>query len=134
MARATVEDLSPETEDILALDRRTLDPSKHYRFVQDRRQNVARKISQGYEVVLMSVHKVRLQADTLLKETSGGADDQIRVGDTILMQCDKSLHLKRRKGKRDLAEARLGTSDQAFKDGAQKRGVRFVTGDEGDSE
>lgn len=130
---ASVEDRADPQETVL-LDPDSLDNSKHYRFIQERPNNVAKRIQQGYEVVLRSEHGVRLLSDELdtPEEETKTADDKVRVGDTILMMCDKDLYDERRKGATRLANARLGATEEQFRQQARRRGVRSLIDDEGE--
>lgn len=127
MSRAEVRDLS-DVDAMLTLDPDTLDPEKHYRFCQERRENVARRTAQGYEPVLRSVHGVKMLAEY---ETAAAttADDLIRVGDSFLMQCDKTRFKERRNRIGKLAAERLDGSEKSFKDRARRKGVETVTGE-----
>ena len=129
MSRASVEDRS-ESEALLLLDPDTLDPAKHYRFVQFRTENLTRRRLQGYEVVLRSEHGVKLQTDGMLAEDT--ADDQIRVADTVLMMCDKKLFAERRRRNAVLARDRLGATESSFEDSARRKGVRPIRDNEGE--
>lgn len=127
--RAEVESLG-SAEDLVALDPTTLDKTKHYRFVQDRRENISKKKARGYEYVLRSEHGVRLLRED---DDAGSADDLIRVGaDLVLMMCDKAVYKERRKRIDRLTKDRLGSTEKAFGERARKRGVKSLTGDEGE--
>lgn len=118
-----------EAESAMLLDPDTLDKTKHYRFIQERRENLARRRAQGYELVLRSEHGVRLLSEALADES---ADDLIRVGDAVLMMCDKNLFKERRNRLSRLATDRLGATEQSFQEGAKRKGVRSLTGEEGE--
>jgi hypothetical protein len=119
-----------DIEDILMVDPSTLDPSLHYRFVQERPRNLARRKIQGYEPVLRTESGVKLIYE---EEGKGSADDLIRVGDTILMACPKDRYKARRSQLAKLTRLRLGSAEDQFKSRAQKKGVRTLTADEGES-
>lgn len=128
VGRAQVNDrLDPE--DALSLDEETLDPNQHYRFVHPR--NMAKRKAQGYEVVLRSATKVRLMSDDPNLKSSS-ADDLIKVGNTVLMSCDLKRFHERRRAVSRLAKDRLGSSEAKFQTEAKKRGVRSLTGEEGE--
>ncbi len=92
------------------LDISTLDTEHyHYRFIQDRPQNIARKRSMGYVNVLAEEEGVK----TLTEEVS--ADGLIRDGDTILMRVPKDRYKARVAKNRAFTEARLSAPEQAFK-------------------
>lgn len=116
-------------EEITRLDPDTLDPTKVYRFLQERRENLARKQALGYELVRRSETSVRLIHE---EDGEGSADDLIRVGDTVLAMIDKTKYNSRRRQVQNLSAARLGAKEASFKSQAQKRGVRTVTGEEGE--
>lgn len=126
MSRASVEDRS-DIDMMLMLDPDTLDSEKHYRFCQMRAENQARRQVQGYEPVLRSVHGVRLLSE--YEGQAASADDLIRIGDCILMQCDKKLFKQRRARIGQLAAERITGAEKAFKDRATRRGAKTVTGD-----
>lgn len=117
-------------EDTLYLDEETLDKTKHYRFVQERSSNIAKKRALGYEVVLRSETGVRLLTDG--DEEKEPADDKIRVGDTILMMVDKATFDARRKRIQNLAAARLSGVKKDFHNQARQIGVRSLEGEEGE--
>lgn len=119
-----------DPQDALALDESTLDPNLHYRFVHPR--NMAKRKVQGYEVVLRSESGVRLMSDDphLKAKEETSADDLIRVGQTILMACEKKRFNERRRQNALLTQQRLGSSEVKFQQEARKRGVRSIT-DEG---
>lgn len=100
--------LDPENEGIL--DRETLDPSMHYRFVQERPQRVARLRARGYRPVSVSEDGVR----TLLQEGET-ADDRIRDGDTILMCCPKEKFKENRKKVAAIARGRMAAPVANFR-------------------
>lgn len=116
-----------EPDEAMALDSETLDPGKHYRFCHPR--NMARRKSQGYEVVLRSESGVRLRSDDDSVKT---ADDLIHFGNLILMSCDKKYFYARRQRVAKLAHDRLSSSEKQFEARAKKRGVRSLTDDEGE--
>lgn len=93
------------------VDQSTLDPNRHYRFVQDRSANVAKKKIRGYRIESRSQSGIRTLVD--LEQT---ADDTIRVADQILMSCPKEGFLRRRQQLAHLAEARLGSTTQRLKE------------------
>lgn len=126
MSRAEVHDRG-EIDAMLMLDPDTLDKEKHYRFCQERRENIARRRAQGYEPVLRSEHGVELLSE--YQALASTADDMIRVADTILLQCDKSIFNQRRKRIAQLATERLGGSEKSFRERASRRGVSTVSGE-----
>lgn len=88
----------------------------HYRFIQDRPQNVARKRSMGYIPVLAEEDGVQ----TITGEVS--ADGLIRDGDSILMKVPRERYEQRRKKSKQLTDSRLATVDQSFKKKAKGTG------------
>ncbi len=115
-----------DPQDAMALEPSTIDVNKHYRFCHPR--NLARRKSQGYEVVLRSESGVRLLNED---DSVTTADDLVRVGDLVLMACEKKRFNQRRQQIAKLARDRLGSSEQNFEARARKRGVRPLTDDEG---
>lgn len=93
------------------VDQSTLDPNRHYRFVQDRPTNVAKKKMRGYRVESRKDSKIRT-----LVELEQTADDTIRVADQILMSCPKEGYERRRQQLARLAAARLGSTTQRLKE------------------
>jgi hypothetical protein len=123
MSFASVEDLGGMS---IELDPASLDKGKHYRWVQDRSENIQKRRAQGYEVVLRS-EGVRLLYEEEKKET---ADDLLRVGDTVLMACRKEDAKKRLKATQELSQNRLGAVENAFQGTARRKGVRSITTDD----
>lgn len=111
------------------VDRDTLNTEEyHYRFVQDRPQNMARKRSKGYVPVIAEEEGVK----TLTEEVS--ADGMIRDGDSILMRVPLDRFKKRRKQLADFTESRLTAPVQNFMKKAKGSGpggqdVRVDTSD-----
>lgn len=111
--------------DITALDPETTDSTMHYRWV--RPANVARRKAQGYDLVLRSVHGVRLlNEENLFPEQK--ADDRIWLGDLVLMVCRKTEAERRKKRDNLLAETRLDSQSQKFLDKARQAGVKAKEG------
>ena len=102
-------------EGIVDLDTLNTD-EYHYRFVQDRPQNMARKRSKGYKPVLAEQEGVR----TLNEEVS--ADGLIRDGDSVLMKVPKERFLAGRRKIRKFSEDRLSAPVQNFKTKAKGAG------------
>ena len=101
------------------VDTETLDTENyHYRFIQDRPQNIARKRSLGYVNVLAEEEGVQ----TLTGEVS--ADGLIRDGDSILMRVPKERIQARRKRTKQFADLRLANVDQQFKKKAKEAKVQ----------
>jgi hypothetical protein len=104
-----------EPELALVLDPDSLDKNLHYRFVDDRPTNVARKKALGYRVVSRTKDKVRTAIE--LEHTS---DDTIRHADMILMCAPKEKVLERRRGRRELVKSRLQATEDNFKEKVAK--------------
>lgn len=101
-------ELPEEMEGIVDLD--TLNTAEyHYRFVQDRPQNMARKRSKGYKPVLAAEEGV----ETLTGEVS--ADGLIRDGDSVLMKVPRARFEAGRKKIQVFTESRLTAPVQNFK-------------------
>jgi hypothetical protein len=116
-----------DAQDAMTLDPETLDPKMHYRFCHPR--VLGRRRSEGYEPVKRSETGVRLLNDP---EGYQSADDLVHFGHLVLMMCAKSTFSERRKRGRQVTEARLNSSEKQFAEKARKRGVKTVTGDEGE--
>lgn len=101
-------ELPEEMESIVNLD--TLDTETyHYRFIQDRPQNMARKRSKGYKPVLAAEEGV----ETITGEVS--ADGLIRDGDSVLMRVPRERFEAGRKKIHAFTESRLTAPVQNFK-------------------
>lgn len=107
-ARVTPRGLDPELAGIV--DHETLDDAKHYRFVQDRPQRIARMKAKGYRLVSVSEDGVK----TIIGDDEA-ADDRIRDGDTILMCTDKSRFEEGRKKLAKVTRGRLATPVAQFR-------------------
>jgi hypothetical protein len=114
---AEVNSLNDSSEETI-IDVNTLDPSMHYRRVQERPQRISRMLAKGYRFVSASEDGVQ----TVTKEING-ADDKIRDGDTVLMAIPKQHYLER-KAKRDrLSQARLSAPKGQFRKKAERHNV-----------
>lgn len=100
-----------DPEESLILDPDSLDPNKHYRFVQDRPENMARKRHAGYQVVSRSKDKVKTIA-----ETDGAADDTIRVGDSVLMWIPAGRYAARKSRKEQYVNDRIEATTQRMRE------------------
>jgi hypothetical protein len=100
--------LDPEIEGIV--DRETLDPQYHYRFVQERPQRIARLRAKGYTPVSVSEDGVK----TIIGDDEP-ADDRIRDGDTILMKVPKDRFTESRKKVAKVTRGRLATPVAQFR-------------------
>jgi len=118
-------EIMADSQEALLLDPSTLDKTKHYRWVQP--HFVAKRRAQGYEVVLRSVHKVKMLTDSLDLDTP---EDQIKYNDCILMMCPLGYFRERRKRNKQLTDLRLTGPEERFKSQARKSGVRTLTGDD----
>jgi hypothetical protein len=107
-ARVTPRGVDPETLGIV--DHETLDPQKHYRFVQDRPQRVARMRAKGYRLVSVSEDGVR----TVLEDDEP-ADDRIRDGDTVLMCVPKEKFIEGRKKVAKVTRGRMAVPEAQFR-------------------
>jgi hypothetical protein len=112
-------------EDVVMLDRSTLDPNRYYRFVQVRDKRIAEMRLRGYTTVSRTEDGV----ETIFDQEDNAADDTIRVGDTVLMSCPKEVYLRRVAQKRQLSEARLLSPEQRFDEKASRSKVGTVRGD-----
>lgn len=106
--------LDPEMEGIV--DRESLDPQYHYRFIQDRPQRIARMKSKGYSFVSATEDGVKI----LLEDSP--ADDKIRDGDAILMKVPKDRHEAGRKKVAAVTRGRMAAPTAQFRKKAQGAG------------
>lgn len=100
----------------------------HYRFVQERPQNMARKRSKGYTPVVAEEEGV----STITGEVS--ADGLIRDGDAVLMKIPRERFEQGRKKLARLTEARLTAPVANFKKktkgaGPEGKDIRVVDTD-----
>lgn len=119
-----------DAEEALILDPASLNPNLHYRFVQDRPNNVAKKKANGYRMVSRSKDGVK----TLI-QLEKTADDTIRHADMVLMCTTKAHYEKRRGNRRRLVHDRLEATHEQFKQrvrDAQRQGVKVKLVDEYD--
>jgi hypothetical protein len=110
-----------DSSEMLELDPESLDADRHYRFVHEGTQRQARLRAAGYSPVRRSDGvKTHMDAE------GGAAEDLIRVGDTILMSCPKSLHEGRRNQIQNLTHARMEVPEGQFRKKASERNVRLT--------
>lgn len=109
MAHVTAEDRY-DPQEVLILDPESLDPTKHYRFVRNDPQNIARKKVQGYRVVSRKEDKVKTLTE--LEST----DDSIQLNDLILMCCHKSTHQARQSRLKGVSQGRLEAAKQKLQE------------------
>lgn len=115
MATATVIDRR-DAQDVQILDEGTLDPNMHYRWVREDANNIASKRTKGYRFVT--------DADgvkTLMEQEDRKADGYLRIGDLILMCCEKQRYLQREEVVRNTTERRLGAPEAQFEAEARRR-------------
>ena len=116
------------------LDPESLNPEKHYRFIQARPGRVARARKQGYKPVLRSDE----DAPKLIEELDSGdsVDDLIRDGDRILMSVPKERKKHREKQLKKLQSQRMKAPVSSFKEkvkkaeGATRKRIRVDTANE----
>ncbi len=109
-----------DLQSVLELDEQTLQPGMHYRFVQDHPLRVARHRMKGYVPV------TKEEGVRTLVDTGDSPDGIVRVGDTILMKCDKSSVAARRKEQTDRSEARLNSYRVKAKEQINRAGLTFI--------
>lgn len=119
-------EIDPEFEGIL--DRSTLSPEFHYRFIHERPQRMSRMKAKGYRVVSATESGVK----TYTGEVT--ADDTIRDGDTILMAIPIERYQEGRKKVAKVTKARLTAPKAQFRKKAKGAGpggvdVNVVTTD-----
>jgi hypothetical protein len=108
-----------DPQDVQLLKEETLDPNKTYRWVQNSPLQIAKRSTQGYELVSRTEDEV----ETLLDNTKA-PDDYIYNGDSVLMCCSKSLVKARRSRTSRIANDRLGAPVTEFKTEHQRSGAR----------
>lgn len=108
-----------EDDSILQLDPDTIDPEMKYRFVYNQDMRLARMKAKGYDFVDAS-DGVKLR-EALVGKVNG--EGHILVGDTVLMRCPKRRYDRRRRGIRELTEARMGTGAEG---GVAQQAIRDI--------
>lgn len=93
----------------------SLDPNKHYRIISDRPTRRARASSQKYTPVTEEDGVESLSGSSLIS-----ADGLIRVGDGILMCCDKDVKKERDERRDKLTRARLRAPEGQFRKRARE--------------
>lgn len=99
-----------EMELALSLDPDTMDPNRHYRWVQDSGVRIAKHRAKGYTIERKSESGV-----VPLVEVDDAADGTIRVGDTVLMSCPKDKYDARKRSQEELSLQRAQKATKAAK-------------------
>lgn len=107
MSNLDIEVNDLEGFDGTALDPATIDPTLHYRWVQNRPANIAKKKMRGYRIVSRSKDKVRPLVDF-----GESVDDSFRFGDLILMVTTMDNYRSRVTAKRRMITERLDSTKQ----------------------
>lgn len=130
MARVSAEDRNPQAQqarvtfagdtsgDFMQLDPESLDPEKHYRFVNPRLG--PKRHAQGYRPETAGEGNPVL-AYGMDNQTEG---EPIKVGDSILMSTSKEEHDRRREQREQLTRDKIASADQQLKQDARRSGVR----------
>lgn len=108
-----------EDDSLLQLDPETIDPEMKYRFVYNQDMRLARMKAKGYDFVDVS-DGVKLR-EALTGKVNG--EGHILVGDSVLMRCPKRRYDRRRRGIRELTEARMGTEAEG---GVAQQAIRDI--------
>lgn len=106
-----------DPESVLELQRSTMNPNMHYRWVHVRPQRLTRMLAKGYRFVT--------EDDNVkpLIEQGGAADNKIYNGDTVLMQVPKEQYLAGRKRVAEQTRGRLAAPKAQFRKKAERSGV-----------
>lgn len=95
--------------ELLEIDEETLAPGVHPRWVSTNdKQRIARHRMLGYEFARVE-HGIKTKAGI----TDDAGDGTIKVGDAVLMICDKEKHYARMKENAELAESRITAQMEA---------------------
>lgn len=108
-----------DPQDVQLLVEETLDPSKQYRWVQNTPLQIAKRTTQGYQLVSRKEDGVETLVDN-----GRAPDDSIYNGDSVLMCCEKELVAGRRIRTNQIAEARLGSPVAEFQNEHRNSGAR----------
>lgn len=108
-----------EDDSLLQLNPETIDPEMKYRFVFNMPMRLARMKAKGYDFVVPE-DNVKLK-EALVSQTDG--EGHILVGDSVLMRCPKRRYDRRRRGIRELTEARMGTEAES---GVAQQAIRDI--------
>jgi hypothetical protein len=117
-----------DNESVLGLDPETIDPGKHYRWVNATPQRVARHKMRGYRLVS------REDGVVPIIPVDDAGDSSIRVGDMVLMQCDVDAYKARRQLAEDKAISRTKQPANEVKAKAKRKGIRTFVKDPDEDE
>lgn len=103
----------------------TMDPNKHYRWVRSR--------GEEYH---SAVTKAKMKGYTPVKQSKGGVqtvvqpdnrtDGVIAIGDCILMECPKALHLRRTNERFRHNESLLAAASAETEQMAKEKGIKVI--------
>lgn len=120
----TVKSRNRRDAQLLDLDEKTLDPSRHYRWVRCRADEH-----------LQSVTKHKLRGYTL-ETTEGGVktiaeadkrpDGVIAIGDVVLMSCPKGEHEQQVRARQAHTEQLLASTSATTKEMAKEKGIKLI--------
>lgn len=112
---------------LLELDEETLDPEMHYRWVREAPRSMGNAKLKGYQIV---------NKEDGPKTRAGYLDDtgdgSMRIGDTILMACPRSMRRAREVKQRRFTESRLKAPRKQFSKSAKLRRARILKEEEGE--
>lgn len=106
--------------DILGLDPKSTNPTKHYRWVRNDAQKIAKARLQGYEV-----ETIKGGVRTIVEQDRGG-DSAIRRGDLILMSIRKDVYEYYTRQKHARGEKLLASTSAETEEIAKQKGIRVI--------
>lgn len=106
--------------DIMGVDPKTTDPRKHYRWVRNDPQRIAKAKLQGYEV-----ETIKGGVRTIVEQDRGG-DSAIRRGDLILMSIRKDVYEYYTRQKHARGEKLLASTSAETEEIAKQKGIRVI--------
>lgn len=104
---------------VLGLDPSSIDPNKHYRWVNRTAVKVARAKIKGYTIVPQGAVKP-------LVEVENGPDSSMIAGDLVLMSIDKGAFVRRKKKEHDLTLARTQQAGEDTLQHGEKLGIKTI--------
>lgn len=107
--------------DTFGLDPETMDPDRHYRYARLDSQRLARLMSRGYRIETRS-DGVKMKADL----GQGATEDQIRVGDLVLVSCKKEVADHRTRQLDGLRRSRLEIPEGQFRKKASAKNIKVT--------
>lgn len=111
-AEERVRDTFEQEQDIFRVKGKN--PSKEYRWVNTRKENLAFKLARGWKVT----------DDPNIKTMSKQAGGPHKVNEMVLAEMDKERYDRLMKGKREVGEARRRKAGDEFREEAHRHGVK----------